>query len=268
MPKPAARIGDMHVCPMVTPGTPPIPHVGGPIAGPGCATVLIGGMPAAVLGDMCVCTGPPDTITLGSTGVLIGGKPAARMGDMCGHGGVIVVGCPTVLIGEISPAGMALMRMVLLAILLKIKGFEGGEAGGLAVRQMLSLQQAAVNGAAFCEVCEANKNANGSSSSGASRGGTADAPGSQAVVEEKVKKINAIYFSDSAGNRITEAEDQLTVFLNIESENISGEEVLITLYDNAGDFTYQGNDIENDQINLTITSNKQQIELGVKINAA
>ena len=86
MSKPAARIGDMHVCPMVTPGTPPIPHVGGPIIGPGCATVLIGGMPAAVMGDMCVCTGPPDTITLGSTGVLIGGKPAARLGDMCGHG--------------------------------------------------------------------------------------------------------------------------------------------------------------------------------------
>ncbi|MBP6311715.1 MAG: PAAR domain-containing protein [Flavobacteriales bacterium] len=265
MSKPAARIGDMHVCPMVTPGTPPIPHVGGPIAGPGCATVWIGGMPAAVLGDMCVCTGPPDTIILGSTGVLIGGKPAARMGDMCAHGGSIVVGCPTVLIGEISPAGMALMRMVLLAILLKIKGFEGGEAGGLAVRQMLSLQQAAVNGAAFCEVCEANKNNNGSSGSGASRGGTANAPGSQAVVEEKVKKINAIYFTDSAGNRITEVKEEETVMLTIEGENIAGEEVLITLYDNAGDFTYQGNDIENDQLTLSLSGNDHKVELGIKI---
>lgn len=105
MGKPAARIGDMHVCPMVTPGTPPIPHVGGPVTGPGCPTVLIGGMPAAVMGDMCVCTGPPDTIVLGSVGVFIGGKPAARMGDICGHGGSIVAGCPTVLIGEVMPGG-------------------------------------------------------------------------------------------------------------------------------------------------------------------
>ena len=103
MGKPAARIGDMHVCPMVTPGLPPIPHVGGAITGPGCATVLIGGQPAAVMGDMCVCVGPPDSIVLGSTGVMIGGKPAARMGDQCAHGGSIVIGCPTVLIGEVSP---------------------------------------------------------------------------------------------------------------------------------------------------------------------
>ena len=102
MGKPAARLTDMHVCPMVTPGLPPIPHVGGPITGPGCPTVLIGGMPAAVMGDMCVCVGPPDSIILGSTGVMIGGKPAARMGDQCAHGGAIVVGCPTVLIGETS----------------------------------------------------------------------------------------------------------------------------------------------------------------------
>lgn len=67
--------------------------------------MLIGGVPAAVMGDMCTCVGPPDTIVLGSTGVLIGGKPAARMGDMCAHGGTIVVGCPTVLIGEVSPGG-------------------------------------------------------------------------------------------------------------------------------------------------------------------
>ena len=104
MGKPAARLTDMHVCPMVTPGLPPIPHVGGPIIGPGCPTVLIGGMPAAVMGDMCVCVGPPDSIVLGSTGVMIGGKPAARMGDQCAHGGTIVLGCPTVLIGEVSSA--------------------------------------------------------------------------------------------------------------------------------------------------------------------
>ena len=92
----AARISDMHVCPMVT-GT--VPHVGGPILPPGCPTVLIGGMPAACVGDMAVCTGPPDSIVMGSTTVMIGGKFAARMGDPTAHGGSIVLGCFTVLIG-------------------------------------------------------------------------------------------------------------------------------------------------------------------------
>jgi uncharacterized Zn-binding protein involved in type VI secretion len=95
----AARVGDMHVCPMVTPGLPPIPHVGGPIVGPGCATVLIGGTPASVMGDMCTCVGPPDSIILGSSTVLIGGQPAVRMGDSTAHGGSIILGCPTVMIG-------------------------------------------------------------------------------------------------------------------------------------------------------------------------
>src|SRR5215831_14584211 len=93
---PAARLTDMHVCPMVT-GV--VPHVGGPVSGPGCPTVLIGGMPAARVGDMLVCVGPPDVIALGSFTVLIGGQPAARLGDMTAHGGAIVLGCPTVLIG-------------------------------------------------------------------------------------------------------------------------------------------------------------------------
>lgn len=93
--KPAARMGDMHVCPMVT-GV--VPHVGGPIA-MGCFTVLIAGQPAARVGDMCVCTGPPDIVAMGSTTVLIMGQPAARMGDLAAHGGTIVMGCPTVLIG-------------------------------------------------------------------------------------------------------------------------------------------------------------------------
>lgn len=96
---PAARLTDMHTCPMVTPGVPPIPHVGGPVTGPGAPTVLIGKMPAAVMGDMLVCVGPPDSIVKGSATVLICGKPAARMGDTCAHGGSIVLGCPTVLIG-------------------------------------------------------------------------------------------------------------------------------------------------------------------------
>lgn len=96
---PAARLTDMHTCPMVTPGLPPIPHVGGPVVGPGVPTVLIGSLPAAVLGDSAVCVGPPDTIVKGSATVLIGGKPAARLGDTTAHGGSVVLGLPTVLIG-------------------------------------------------------------------------------------------------------------------------------------------------------------------------
>ena len=95
----AARITDMHTCPQETPGDPPTPHVGGPIVGPGVPTVLIGGMPAAVLGDSMICVGLLDAIVNGSATVLIGGKPAARMGDTTAHGGSIVLGCPTVLIG-------------------------------------------------------------------------------------------------------------------------------------------------------------------------
>ncbi len=93
---PAARVGDMHVCPMVN---VLVPHVGGPILPPGGLPVLIAGMPAARVGDMAVCVGPPDVILLGSFTTLIGGMPAARMLDMTAHGGLIVLGAPTVLIG-------------------------------------------------------------------------------------------------------------------------------------------------------------------------
>jgi uncharacterized Zn-binding protein involved in type VI secretion len=92
----AARISDMHVCPMVT-GV--VPHVGGPVLPPGCVTVLIGGLPAARTGDLCTCVGPPDSMVMGSATVLIGGMPAARMGDTTAHGGTIIIGCPTVIIG-------------------------------------------------------------------------------------------------------------------------------------------------------------------------
>jgi uncharacterized Zn-binding protein involved in type VI secretion len=93
---PAARLGDMHVCPQVNPG--PVPHVGGPIT-VGVPNVLIAGVPAATLGSMATCVGPPDSVAKGSATVLIGGRPAARMGDSCSHGGAIIVGMPTVLIG-------------------------------------------------------------------------------------------------------------------------------------------------------------------------
>lgn len=92
---PAARITDMHVCPMVT---AIVPHVGGPIV-LGCFTVLTCMLPQARVGDMLVCVGPPDVIALGSFTVLVGGQPAARLGDLTAHGGTIVLGAPTVLIG-------------------------------------------------------------------------------------------------------------------------------------------------------------------------
>ena len=93
---PAARVGDMHVCPMVT-GV--VPHVGGPILPPGGITVLIGGMPAARVTDLAVCVGPPDVIVLASMTVLTCGMPQARMLDMTAHGGNIILGCPTVIVG-------------------------------------------------------------------------------------------------------------------------------------------------------------------------
>jgi uncharacterized Zn-binding protein involved in type VI secretion len=93
---PAARAGDMHVCPMVT-GT--VPHVGGPALPPGERRVLSAGLPALRVGDMLTCTGPPDTVAMGSGTVLIGGMPAARLGDMTAHGGSIILGAPTVMIG-------------------------------------------------------------------------------------------------------------------------------------------------------------------------
>lgn len=91
----AARVSDPHICPMATPN----PHVGGVVAPPGCPTVLIGGMPAARVGDICICAGPPNVIVKGSSSVMIGGMPAARMGDATAHGGTLAFGCPTVLIG-------------------------------------------------------------------------------------------------------------------------------------------------------------------------
>ena len=96
---PASRVGDMHVCPMVTPGLPPIPHVGGPILPPCSVNVLTGKIPQARITDMCVCVGPPDVLVKGSVTVLVNKLPAIRIGDMTVHGGSVIVGLPTVLIG-------------------------------------------------------------------------------------------------------------------------------------------------------------------------
>ena len=149
---PAARITDMHTCPMVT---VLVPHVGGPIIAPCCPTVLIGNLPAARVTDMLICVGPPDVIVKGSAGVFIGGLPAARIGDLTAHGGVIVVGWPTVIIGEVgsAPGGGGGMGA----------GSPGAGAGadllstGPAMSepdaQSQALQSAAAGGKPFCERC-------------------------------------------------------------------------------------------------------------------
>ncbi len=98
---PAARVSDMHTCPMVT---VLVPHVGGPILPPGVPTVLIDFLPAATVTDMLTCVGPPDVIIMGSVGVTINYLPAARLGDPTAHGGVIVLGSPTCIIGEMGSA--------------------------------------------------------------------------------------------------------------------------------------------------------------------
>ena len=96
---PLARVGDLHVCPMVTPGVPPIPHVGGPIMPPGVTTLLVGNMPVAKATDMCTCVGPPSTLAKGSATTLVQNMPAGRSTDTAAHGGTIVFGLPTVLVG-------------------------------------------------------------------------------------------------------------------------------------------------------------------------
>lgn len=143
MGKPAARVTDMHTCPMVNPG--PVPHVGGPILPPCQPTVLTGGLPQARVSDRALCVGPPDVIVKGSATVLVGGLPAARLGDNTAHGGVIVAGCFTVLIGDAGDGG----------------GGGGGGAGALSAAsafqdpaaQAAALINAARNGTPFCERC-------------------------------------------------------------------------------------------------------------------
>lgn len=161
---PAARLTDLHVCPMITPGVPPIPHVGGPIIGPGAPTVLTGMMPQARIGDQCVCVGPPDVIMMGCPTVIVASMPAARIGDSTAHGGSIVLGFPTVLIGDGGGGG---------------GGAEGGGGAGavgfgmgsgktgttghwsigttsgafLPNAQASTLKNAAQSGAPFCEQC-------------------------------------------------------------------------------------------------------------------
>ena len=152
MGQPAARITDMHTCPMVTPGLPPIPHVGGPIIGPCSPNVITCGLPQARITDQCICVGPPDVIVKGSMTVLVNTLQAARIGDMTVHGGVIVTGCPTVLIGDQGGGG---------------GGAGAGGGGGIEAEELVSSAsgmsapgeqaatqiKAAETGKPFCEVC-------------------------------------------------------------------------------------------------------------------
>ena len=145
MGKPAARMTDPHVCPMVT-GL--VPHVGGPIM-PVCApTVLTGKLPQARVMDQAMCTGPTDMIALGAFTVLVKGMPAARMGDMTVHGGMIVMGLPTVLIGD---AGSASVGQIGRSMVQAIIAAEGGSAAFAQMKK--ALIAAAKEGLPFCEQC-------------------------------------------------------------------------------------------------------------------
>ncbi len=108
MPGPIATLGSMHVCPMVN-GT--VPHVGGPVTGPGTPNILVNNKPAAVMGDMCVCTGPPDVIAQGAPSVFFNGVPVVCLGDMTAHGGAITVGEPNVIVGTATPSPSATMAV-------------------------------------------------------------------------------------------------------------------------------------------------------------
>ena len=140
MGQPAARLTDMTVCPMVTPGTPPIPHVGGPIVGPCSPNVFTGSLPQAIVTDMAQCVGPSATIIKGSATVFVNGKPAARIGDMTNHGGSVVTGFPTVLIGDLGSATVGTL--------------EGGDLAGTNPADFKkSLVASSHHGKAFCAVC-------------------------------------------------------------------------------------------------------------------
>lgn len=249
MSRPAARIGDMHVCPMVTPGLPPIPHVGGPIVGPGVPTVLIGNMPAAVMGDMCTCVGPPDSLILGSTGVLIGGKPAVRMGDMTAHGGTITIGCPTVLIGEISPGTvMTKQSLTVLEQLLP-------KASSIA-QQVLSMQQAAGEGKPFCEICEGENQENQLENKKNDH--------KKEENKEEEKEIIGCYFTDEndVNKEIETVSEGKYVNLVIETSNMIGEQVELNIKSDDN-LEYNGIELTEDILKIGIEKDKQSIKLKV-----
>lgn len=152
----AARVTDMHVCPLTT---GPVPHVGGPILPPGVPTVMIGKMPAATVTNMCTCVGPPDLIVKGSMGVMINKLPAARMGDTTVHGGTIVLGCPTVIIGETHPGGGAPSPVVVIPIIASLMKAakalrKTNKPAAVKIIQEAILMAAATEGKPFVSVVE------------------------------------------------------------------------------------------------------------------
>jgi len=169
--KPAARVGDIHTCPMVTPGTPPVPHVGGPVLPPGCPTVLIACQPDARIGDLSTCVGPPDPLAQGAASVLIGGLPPSRVLDATSHGGVIVTGAPTVLIGDPAvtiningDAAFAAQVQAALAVILPTRsGIEWLRQMGLNGQSITIVPTNAANGS-----CQATNPANAGNGVGTS----------------------------------------------------------------------------------------------------
>jgi uncharacterized Zn-binding protein involved in type VI secretion len=168
---PAARSTDFHVCPMVTPAVPPVPHVGGPIIPPNALKVLIGKLPAARMGDTAICTGPPDKIVKGSLGVMIENMPAARMFDITSHGGVIMKGELTVLIGDImvSPPPIVPPPVIVIKVMVEGQKIITNNASELkkvvqnnplppqiadVISQTAVLLESALSGVPFCEKCD------------------------------------------------------------------------------------------------------------------
>ena len=153
----AARIGDPHICPMVTPGTPPIPHVGGPVI-MGAPTVLTAGVPQSRVTDTLTCVGPPDVFVIGSMGVIVCSLPATRaLIDTTAHGGNVVMGALTVFIGDsgsamVGPGGTAV------AIASAGQGEHSEPLASAAAyiapwKQAFVYRNAAKTGTAFCERC-------------------------------------------------------------------------------------------------------------------
>lgn len=197
MGQPAARVGDMHVCPLIN-GL--VPHVGGPVLPGGVPTVLIQGMAAATSGTMCTCVGPPDIIAMGSGTVLIGNMPAARMGDMTAHGGSIVLGCLTVLIGDAGGGGGG-------------AGGGVGAAGGGALNNMGAIQaKKVVNAAALKQAAKAGEDK-------ADKTKKDDFKAKFSLVDEAQKPIEGVkYEIETADGQIHEGKTNS----NGETENISG----------------------------------------------
>jgi uncharacterized Zn-binding protein involved in type VI secretion len=134
---PVARVNDLHVCPMQTPAVVPIPHVGGPVMGPGALTVWAGGMPVSVMGDIAICVGPPDVLCMGSGTVMAEGRPVVRISDMSAHMGNVVIGWPSVMVGDSGGAGS-----------MQAGTFSAAKAGGSAFTRVECDQKAAQAAAA------------------------------------------------------------------------------------------------------------------------